>query len=268
MKLTVYGSKGSSGFSSKTNRAYGGNTSCYRVDTGGHTILLDCGTGLLQFAEEMRGQKELTFDILLSHLHADHIAGVPVFEPFMKPEHHIRIFTQSRADRPLSSQIFGLYKPPYWPVDLEALARVQTVAIDGHTPFFLHDDVKVIPFQANHPDRTTSFRIEADKTVVYLLDFEINESTLQEELVAFAKDADVIIFDSCYLPDHYPAKKNWGHSTFEFGLQLAEAAHCKLLLLAHFSYEYPDEVLDTIERRLKQQPVNCRIAFDGMEYEF
>jgi ribonuclease BN (tRNA processing enzyme) len=228
----------------------------------GRIILLDAGTGLAGFAmEENHRRLTLPTDILLGHLHLDHIIGLPAFHALYKPN-NIRIFTKSRNDTPLAAQVFGVFKPPYWPVDFAEMNHAELVEIKG--PFNLSGSVRVIPFASDHPNETTAFRIEGEKTVVYLLDSETTENSPGfDALISFCDNADLMIFDAAYLPGDYNKKRGWGHSTFEAGITLADAAECKQIIFSHFDYSYNDEVYDYLMEKIDNE--RFYLAYDGME---
>jgi len=268
VKLTLYGSKGSIPFFDRKSLVHGGNTACAKLDIGGHIILIDCGSGIMQYGKEIENQKgPHTIDILLSHLHLDHTIGLTMFKPLLAPGHNVRIFTKPRDERPLKKQIFGAFAPPYWPIDLSVLTKAECVAI-GSEPFMLNDGIKVSTISASHPDDTISFRVDADKSVVYLLDYEITKDPDKyDKLVKFAMNADCIIFDSCYLPVDYPSKIDWGHSTYEMGVKLARDTGCKTTIMAHWTQDYDDAVLNDVAEKIKELDIYCVVAYDGMEID-
>ena len=268
MKLKIYGSRGSAGFSSKTHSEYGGNSVCTALDIDGHIIVLDCGTGLMQFYEDRKNRFKsgFKFDILLSHLHIDHIIGFSAFEPILSPDSDIRIFTKSRNDKPLVSQVFGIFQPPYWPINIAGITRAEMIEIVGEDPIILGDGVIATPFFIKHHNDTVVFRIDADKSIVYLLDYEVNENLdKHDRLIDLCKNTDLVIFDATFLPHDYLSRRGWGHSTIEDGIALAEASGCKQMIFSHICQNYPDKVLNTVRDKLDESRFS--IAFDGLEIE-
>ena len=268
MKLKIYGSRGSVAFFGRENVEYGGNTVCSVLDIDGHYIVLDCGTGLMQFYYEMKDKfaSGFKFDVLLSHVHLDHIIGFSTFGPILSPDSDIRIFTKSRNELPLASQVFGIFQPPYWPVTLSEMTTAKVIEIVGDTPFSLGDGIKVTPFLSEHHNETMGYRIDADKSLVYLLDYEVSaNSDKYDRLVSLCDSADAVIFDATYLPEDYPPRRGWGHSTFDEGIALAQASSCKKMILSHICQDYSDDVLNEARRRFDGS--NISIAFDGMEME-
>lgn len=257
-------------FSARDNVLYGGNTSCVRVDYGGETLLLDAGTGLLQYmaekSNEIESGKPIRCEIILSHLHLDHIIGLPTFSPIFSAGNDIIIYTKNRSNAPLAQQVLGLFSPPYWPVNLAAMPHVTFVEITNE-PFTTRGGLTVYPFQSTHQDDTTVFRLEGDKSLVYLLDCEVDNTLLaREDFLHLCQNADSIIFDSSYLPQDYTNKKGWGHSTYKHGIQLAELSNCKHMVFSHYNSSYPDSALDAVADILAQESRKYAIAYDGMVY--
>jgi len=268
MNIKIYGSRGTMPFFGRDNLKYGGNTSCVKVTMGGQTIIIDCGSGLAQASKEL-GQSPLCLDVLVSHLHLDHIIGLGSFPQAWNDEHYITFYTKSRDGRPLAEQLFGAFKPPYWPVDLARINLAGVREIKEDEPFMLGGDVRVVPFASNHRDGTLAFRIEyikEGKTLVHLLDHEMDYAPDKHEaMLRYCKGADLIVFDSAYTPEDYASKRGWGHSAYTDGIALAERANAKKLVFCHFDQKYSDAKLDGIADGIDGIGSRFFIAYDGME---
>ena len=272
MKLKIYGCRGSIPSYRKSGVQFGGNTSCISVSSDGYSIILDAGSGLVNYCRDIKayGEKmQWPQDILLSHLHIDHIIGLSAFSPAFDADRGIRVFTVPRGETSLSSQIFGIFKPPYWPLDLEKVLHSECIPIQEDTPFSA-GPLTITPFAANHGDQTTSFHIsDGEKSLIYLLDNEIPtmDAEAYQKLVSYCKGADMVIFDASYSPEDYPPHKGWGHSTVPDGIKLRRDSDCKRMLFAHFAQKYTDEELLGWHRYYEGDfDANCYLlASDGME---
>jgi ribonuclease BN (tRNA processing enzyme) len=291
LHIKFYGTRGSIPFFSRDNISYGGNSTCVKIETGGRTVILDCGSGIVQFLCEYLesikiggSKKPLCLDILISHLHLDHIIGLSMFSPLMSGEHSVRIYTKSRDERlSLAEQVFGAFRPPYWPVELAKLSRAAITEIKDGEAFALGPCVKVTPFASNHPDGTSAFRIDSinsvdsenpggpQKSVVYMMDHSTERDPVKyEEEIRRCENADVVIYDSAYLPADYETRKTWGHSVYSDGIALAEKSRCKHMIFGHFDQKYTDAELDELAREIDRININGSykkyfIAYDGME---
>jgi phosphoribosyl 1,2-cyclic phosphodiesterase len=273
LKIKFYGSRGSMPFFSRESAVYGGNTPCTKVETRGRTVIIDCGSGLFQYLKEIKPAAEpLNLDILISHLHIDHIIGLSMFTPIWNADNNIRIYTKSRsAGEPLDAQVFKPFKPPYWPLDIRTMNRARIIEIKDGEPFTLDGGVKVTPFASNHPDGTTSFKIESDKTLIHLPDHEHEDNHEKtQKLIDICGGADCVIYDGAYLPKDYGRKRGFGHSTYEHGMELARRARCRNMIFTHFDQKYGDADLDGVNAVLKsgQTPdISYYMARDGLEVE-
>ncbi|MCL2874171.1 MAG: MBL fold metallo-hydrolase [Defluviitaleaceae bacterium] len=269
MKVKIYGCRGSAVFS--RDSYYGGNTSCMVLDNGSSMIILDAGSGLIKLDAELRKKFpdypfNLPFkpNILIGHLHLDHILGLTGFAPIWAEGTGTRIFTCTRDDRPLNEQVFGIFTPPYWPVHMASTAYAECVNISNT---FKVDGFTVTPFSANHPDNTLSFHItDGHKSIVYLLDHEMSQQDEPKMLLEHCSNADLVVFDSAYLMKDYHKKCGWGHSTVQDGIKLAEKSHCKRMVFAHYGQEYSDCDLDELKEIVPNDD-RFIFAYEGLEIE-
>jgi len=273
MRLKIYGCRGSVPLSHHVDKVFGGNTSCIKLTSGDYSIALDAGSGLINLGIDIENSSskipKMRQDILLSHLHMDHIIGLSAFAPALDAERGIRIFTVSRDERSLPNQIFGAFVPPYWPVSLGEIVYAECVQIHEEVPFAA-GSLTITAFSANHPDKTTSFHItDGEKTVVYLLDSEIAALGNDEyaKLLGYCKDADAVVFDAAYSVKDYVNFKGWGHSTVEDGIRLRRDADCKRMIFSHFAQKYNDGEILSWRRLYANSPdASCYIlAADEME---
>jgi len=270
MKIKIYGCRGSTPFSRKSE--YGGNTSCMTIEYGDSLMILDAGSGIMQLDAELREKypsypHDLPFraNILIGHLHLDHIIGMTGFAPIWTKGTRTRIFTNARGEKPLEEQIFGSFMPPYWPVRMADISQAECITI---TDTFDADGLTVVPFLAVHPDHTLCFYItDGKKSIVHLLDYEITEAGAPEDLLKWCNNADLVIFDSAYSQADYALKRGWGHSTVQEGIKLANQTGCKKVLYAHYGQEYSDADLDKWHDLIPEGDERFIFAKEGMEIE-
>ena len=275
MIVKVYGSRGSLPTTREKASRYGSNTTCIAIETPTQSIILDAGGGLAQIDRitKLFAQSDKSFDILLSHLHIDHIIGLTIFSKVWvsSPDNLLRIYTANRDDRPLKEQVFGAFVPPYWPLAMETIAHIECVEVFDSVSFKL-GHLTITPFYASHPNKTTSFHVtDGKKTVVHLLDNEVElmGEKQYETLVNYCKNADVVVFDAAYTNDEYEVKRGWGHSTVAHGVKLANICNCERMLFSHFSPGYSDQQLDALIAYLIPHGYGNRFMLcnDGLEIE-
>ncbi|MFK7984403.1 MAG: MBL fold metallo-hydrolase [Sandaracinaceae bacterium] len=249
LSIRFWGVRGSIASPGADTVKTGGNTPCVEIRAGEHTLILDAGTGLRPLGERMleRGDKEAT--LLLSHLHWAHIQGLPFFLPAWIPGHRLTFAGLTGVEGALDRQM----KPPSFPVSLEdmkAELNFRDVAPGGTLEV---GPMTVRAAALNHPGGVLGFRVElGGRSVVYATDTE-HYSCPDPHLVALAKDADVLIYDAMYTEAEYagevgPTKVGWGHSTWNAGVAVANAANAERLVLFHHDPQRTDEGVERIER--------------------
>lgn len=263
---------------------FGGATPCVEIklaDTPDEILLLDAGSGLADFGRQWkndpRSAKPAVFHILLSHLHWDHIQGLPFFEPAYTPGNRVIIHTcHAEAESALRAQM----APPFFPVGFDALKAHVTVEVHPReTPFVVAGAVVKNRLQ-HHPGDSFGFRVSADgKTLVYATDAEYPPADERHAApsIAFFHDADLLIFEAMYTRDEVVYDKaGWGHSCNLDGVVLAALAKVRRLALFHHDPAASDGRLDEFEREAVKHakeaaqvsggfPAAVFMARDGME---
>ena len=264
--VTFFGVRGSSP-SFKANAKYGVNTSCTLVEFGDTAIVFDCGSGAYLLNEYLNKSTSVQkVHMLLSHMHLDHIMGFPCFEAFNNKSLSINVYGEKRGGLSLREQLEKLLLPPFWPVGLEVFAgKPQINSFDKYESFDISDDIHVDTMESNHPNDSTVFRVKiGSKTIVYALDFEHSEKALPE-IIEFARDCDLLIYDAAYTQDMYSTRVGWGHSTWEVGKKVSEASGAKYTAFSHFAYSLSDEELDSEMKRVGlEKSDTCFPAREGM----
>jgi CheY-like chemotaxis protein len=267
MRVRFWGTRGSIATPGAGTTKFGGNTSCVEaVTNAGVRFVFDCGTGarLLGMQLAAGAQKPIGLNILLSHTHWDHIQGFPFFAPVLMPGSRIAVYAPQGGVHSLSSVLAGQMEFTYFPVELNQLSAELTYNDRGEGTETI-DGVTVKAQFLNHPTMTLGYRIEADGvSLVYLCDHEPYSTTLwradapagkvesilhhgDRRHAEFMSGADLVIHDAQYTPEEYPAKKNWGHSTYDYVVELAAAAGVKNLALSHHDPTHDDAFLERIE---------------------
>jgi len=266
MKIKIYGCRGTIASAKTSKTRFGNNTSCVVVHDGEQYLVLDAGSGLASFAAENK-EAALSANILISHLHLDHIIGLTYFAPAWNPKCTANIYTCDRSGGTLKEQVFGSFKPPYWPVSIGESTYIDCAPIELDKTINI-GNFAVTPFLAQHPDLTSSFHIKnGKKSIVYLLDSEQSamEAKAYAALVEYCRDVDLVIFDAAYTPEDYPKFRSWGHSTVEDAVKLHKDSNCKQILLTHFDPTYSDEkIVGMLEFKGAE---NFILAKEGMEIE-
>jgi len=273
VKIRFWGTRGSIPTPGQRTVRYGGNTACVEVrDDTDHLLVLDAGTGLRELGIKLNGTSPLTVDLFLSHLHWDHIQGIPFFRPAYDPRSTLRLYGPTQH-RPLR-ELLGLgMDDPFFPVDLDGLpVNLEVHEVESGS------SRKVGPYTVRatkifHPAPALAYRIEADgRSLVYATDTEDPFSGQPNPVVELAKDADALIHDGQYLDTDF--KPGWGHSTIATALDVARRAHAKRLVLYHHDPDRTDDALDRIGEDTQRAAdaagggIEVIVAKEGTEVSF
>ncbi len=247
---------------------YGGNTSCIEVQAGDHTFVMDAGTGIRNFSKVILERDVLHTHLLLTHTHWDHINGFPFFIPAYDPKRSIGIKAghlknQGGVQNVLSTQMHN----PMFPVPLEAMqANLTFEDFNAGEDIKLWDDLIVRTAPLNHPNGATAYRVDFEgKSVVYVTDTEHIPGKPDENILNLIEGANVVIYDSTYTEEEFPEKIGWGHSTWNEGMRLCQAANVGQLAIFHHDPEHTDDFMDNLAKVSKAEMENSFICREGME---
>jgi phosphoribosyl 1,2-cyclic phosphodiesterase len=242
----------------------GGNTSCVEVTAGDTRIILDAGSGLRTLGDERMARGPRHSTILLSHLHWDHVCGLPFFTPIYVPGHRVEIASGPNGVMPTQDAIRSLFKAPFFPVDFADVASQVTVRELAPHDRLTIGDITITMAKLNHPDPVYGFRLEhAGQSIVYATDTE-HFACVDPTLKKLAAGADILIYDSQYTPEEYPSKVGWGHSTWQAGAELARAAGVPQLVLFHHDPNRTDRQLAAIEAQAAAHLPGTVAAREGL----
>jgi ribonuclease BN (tRNA processing enzyme) len=259
VRITLWGTRGSLAAAGPDTVVYGGDTSSVEVrSAGGAALVLDAGSGIRKLSDQF---SDLTrIDILLTHLHMDHIQGLGFFTPLFDENVEVHVWGPASVTQSLEERLARYLSPPLFPVRLRDLANV-----------VLHDlapgDFTVGPFAVTadfvcHPGLTFGYRVAEDgATLAYLPDHEpalgvpdFPESPMWTSGFDLAEGVDVLIHDAQYTDDEYTHRQGWGHSTFSQVAAFAEMAGVGTLVTFHHDPSHDDATLDAISVRFAARP--------------
>ena len=243
LTIRFWGVRGSIASPGETTQRTGGNTPCVEGSCGDDLVILDAGTGLRRLGDRMLREGRTDATLLLSHLHWDHIQGLPFFVPAYLPGHRLTL----AGLRGLRGALDAQMTPPCFPVGLDAMRADLAFREVGAEPLTV-GALEVRAAKLNHPGGVLGYRVTlGDRSVVYATDTE-HYAVPDPHLVALAKDADVLIYDAMYTEAEYPSRVGWGHSTWQAGVAVADAANVERLVLFHHDPARDDDAVDALER--------------------
>jgi phosphoribosyl 1,2-cyclic phosphodiesterase len=250
--VTFWGVRGSTPCNGEAIRRYGGNTSCVSVSVPGtDPILFDLGTGLRYFGEDPATQRPFRGTCLLSHLHWDHIQGLPFFAPVLCAGSELHVYAPVQADGSTVADVFDrAVRPPLFPVCLDQLpCRIAFYDV-GDCEFELPGGVEVMARHIPHVGRTLGYRVTwRGRSVAYLSDHQeppAGEPRFAAGALDLCDGVDLLIHDSQYTPAEFAAKPDWGHCTVEYAVAIAAEAGVRRLALFHHDPMRGDDDVDRL----------------------
>ena len=262
------------------SQTFGGHTSCVELDLGrDEYFVCDMGTGARAFGDHIaarQGGRPATIHIFMSHMHWDHIMGFPFFGPAYRKGTQIRIY----GCHQVLEHAFRLQmSPPCFPVMFDQLAAdIEFVRLRAGSPYEV-GGMRVTPQLQRHSGDSYGFRFElGGRSLVYTTDSEhkLEDRAQTEAIIAFFRDADLVIFDAMYsLAEAISVKEDWGHSSNVVGVELCQRANVKHLVLFHHEPANSDAAIEGAlrdARRLEEltrgsAPLRVSAAHDGLEIE-
>ena len=271
MLVRFWGVRGSCPAPGAHTVKYGGNTPCISVELSpSETLIIDAGTGLRELGDEKYAGKteseSHTYFILLSHLHWDHIHGIPLFAGFMDARARIEFISDKKSS--WGRKVMDLFGGDHFPLSVDDLRATVVHREDSPAavlaPYF--DNVKRI--RLNHPGLCYGYRLtKGDKSIVYMTDNEVMSMpepvTSRDALVSFCRNTDYLIHDAQFTAVDLPEKCGWGHSETSEVCRLAADANVGTLVLFHHDPNRSDDDID----RLVEDARDCiSDVFSAIEF--
>ena len=258
---------------------YGGQSSCVELVAGtAEHVIFDLGSGVRPLGQSILQRvgpsAPQTYHVFMSHLHWDHIMGLPFFGPVYIPGNRIVIHGCHEA---LEAAFRRQQAAPSFPVDFSSIsAQIEFVHLQ---PGLTHriGGLNVTPKLQRHEGDSYGYRVEAhDKCFVYSTDSEhrVDDAEERQSFVEFFRGADLVVFDAMYaLADAISVKADWGHSSNIMGVELCQAAGVRRLCMFHHEPAYDDERIEGVLRETRrfeeitrdQMPLEILSAYDGLE---
>jgi phosphoribosyl 1,2-cyclic phosphodiesterase len=252
---------------------YGGNTSCVEMQVGGERLIFDGGTGLRILGQSLMAESPVKAHLFFTHSHWDHIQGFPFFIPAFIRGNTFKIYAvPSSNGATLKQRLDDQMSHPNFPVPLQIMeADLEFYNLEmGETLHY--GDVSVETLPLNHPGEAVGYRVNwRGLSAAYITDTEHFPDRLDDNVLALAWQADVMIIDATYTDEEYNdpkySKVGWGHSTWQQAVKIAQAAQVKQLVLFHHDPGHNDDFLDRIGEEARKIFPETILAREGLSIE-
>jgi phosphoribosyl 1,2-cyclic phosphodiesterase len=265
MKVKFWGVRGSIASPGPNTVRYGGNTTCIEIRTDNNElIIIDAGTGIFPLSQTLLKELPVTANVLITHSHWDHIQGLPFFVPNFIAGNTLRLHGAYDlvSGKGIEQVMAVQLQYSYFPVREEEMkARIEYVTLAPDKSIQI-GSATVTPYIMSHPVVDFGYRIEANgKSLFFTGDHEppfnicapddagyakcqLEVEARNDYLIRAMQGVDVLITDSSYTTAEYPAKKGWGHGTYQSSIDYAKKAGVKNLFCTHHEPSRSDDALE------------------------
>ena len=259
MKFTIHGVRGSVPTPKEGFLKYGGNTTCFEIETDQYQLFCDAGSGF-QSAKLFRDTKD-TF-VFFTHFHHDHIQGFPFNAGVFRPGKKIVLSSGLLEASKVSSIMQNYFSGRYFPVDDFDMLGHLTVEEFDEVKNLLISDVAIDCIKLQHPGGAIGYSfVSHNKKIVLLLDNEFCASQ-KDVLLKFCENADLLVWDGMFTEEELRDKKGWGHSSIEQAIDFTELSSVKKTLICHHAPSRSDADIDQLRQTISSQRVD--FGFENM----
>lgn len=302
-KVKFKGTRGSYPTPRKTHLKYGGNTSCVEVNIKDKLIILDAGTGIIELGENLTREHILSGNsvderepvsatLILSHIHQDHIQGLPFFSPAFIKTTKLNIYGPDTNKDKLKDTLSTLLFDKGFPVSLEEIQGTINIHSFGQRQVLIikennenilknltdfkkeeveDEDIIITSYKTTAHPKNGCLCIKIsykDKVLVYATDKECYVGS-DKKFIEFAYGCDVLIHDAQYTHQDYISpimpKQGYGHSTFNMAIETAKLAKAKKLYFFHYDPSYDDNILDMLDNDFQNMTVDFDFSKENLE---
>jgi phosphoribosyl 1,2-cyclic phosphodiesterase len=267
MRATIWGCRGSLATPGPSTLRYGGNTSCVELrPANGGIVVLDAGTGIRGLGGSLVAEAPKHIDLLLTHLHLDHVEGLGFFAPLFVPGCRVTIWGPPQRDSSLAARIAAYLSPPHFPVRFDELPADVEFREVWRDRWELNG-VTILCEPVEHPGSTLGYRLEEDGlSFAYIPD---NEPGIDPQSgLALADRATVLLHDAQYTAEEYASRAGWGHTAVDHLADYLDAARPGRALMFHHAPEHADDELEAMQALAQElSGREVELAADGLEID-
>lgn len=245
MQVTIWGCRGSVATPGASTVRYGGNTTSVELRTaGGRLVVLDGGTGIRELGLSL-DERPTHIDLILTHLHLDHVEGLGFFAPLFDADCGITIWGPGQKGSSLADRVAAYLSPPLFPLRFEEFGE-RIAFVEREEGTWQLDGLAVTAARVQHPGDTFGYRFEENgKVFAFVPD---NEPGLDlASGLAVADGADVLFHDAQYTSQEYETRVGWGHSSLEHFAHVVREAAPRRAVMVHHDPTHADRKLEEMQ---------------------
>lgn len=279
MRVTFWGVRGSTPVSGNDFVRYGGSTSCVTVTVGDELprLVLDAGTGLVNLARAF-GSEAFVGSILLTHMHWDHMQGLPFFWAADRDAAAVDLRLPVADGSPIDAEavLGGVMQPPFFPIGPRGLRGAWRFSAVESGPCEI-EGFRVEAHDVPHKGgRTVGFRIsDGTSTIAYVPDHRPTAfgagpdgfGVYHDAVLALARDVDVLVHGGPYRAEELRLADDFGHTTIPYAVGLAAHAGARRLVITHHSPVRTDQALDDLAQLATDSDVPVTFASEGLRVD-
>jgi phosphoribosyl 1,2-cyclic phosphodiesterase len=252
MRIEFHGVRGSTPCAGPQYARYGGHSACVALTAEGHApVIFDLGTGLRPYGEQLGCATPFHASVLLTHLHWDHVQGLPFFSPLHNTESTLDIYGPRQDGGPLGDVFAQLMCPPFFPIRPDQLGATVRFHDTGDDDFPV-GQAKVRSRWVRHVGPTLGYRVDMNgASVAYISDHgpgcrDDADDFVPQEILELCDGVDVLIHDAQHTNEEYGPKRHWGHCTYNYAVHVARESGARMLALYHHDPSHGDDAVDAI----------------------
>jgi len=265
--VRIWLARGSLSAPAALSRDSGSDTCCVEMRCGPHVLVFDAGSGAASLGTRMVEQDVCDFDLFFTHCHFDHIIGLPFMAPLYRKGVAVRLYAGHFEDGTTCQEMVERFmRPPYFPVTPEHFQAAIEFR-DFRVPETLHPKpgVAVRSVRLNHPGGAVGYRVDfGGRSVCYVTDTEHVPGRTDEAVLGLLRGADAAIYDCMYTDAEFDHFRGYGHSSWQEGVRLCEAAGVGRLVLFHHQITRDDAALYAIEQDAQARFPGAVVARTGL----
>jgi len=268
--VRIWGARGSIPAPAERNCELGSDTCCVEMRCGDSVLAFDAGSGATSLSARLAADGVRDFDLFFTHCHLDHIIGLPFMKQLYDPRASARLYAGHFEDGTTCEEMVrNFMRPPYFPVTpLQFQGAISFLDFAPPDTLRPKPGVEIRTMRLNHPNGAVGYRVEFEgRAACYVTDTEHRPEELDAGIVEFVRDAEVFIYDCAYTDAEFPMKRGFGHSTWEEGVRISQAAGVGTFVIFHHDIGRDDAALRAIGREVRARFPAAVLGRTGLEIE-